>query len=133
MAGRQLAFLIRQLGYQQLGTILPAALPCVLATTKDQSPAVQCYGLHALRHIAEGECKRAWLLAAVMYLTSACGTSCKQGQLLDLMLTAALDKALLSVMTAELMLSPGVVCHECYTDGGSSQGYMFLTKHTCLV
>ncbi|KAA6425014.1 MAG: hypothetical protein FRX49_05188 [Trebouxia sp. A1-2] len=53
LAARQLAFLVRQLGYQQLGTILPAALPCVLATVKDQSPAVQCYGLHALRHISE--------------------------------------------------------------------------------
>ncbi|KAL0020877.1 hypothetical protein WJX77_004791 [Trebouxia sp. C0004] len=53
LAGRQLAFLVRQLGYQQLSTVLPAALPCILATIKDQPPAVQCYGLHALRHIAE--------------------------------------------------------------------------------
>ena len=54
LAGRQLAFLIRQLDYKQLGSVLSAALPCVLATVKDQSPAVQCYGLHALRHIAQG-------------------------------------------------------------------------------
>ncbi len=101
MAARQLAFLIRQLGYQQLGTILPAALPCVLATIKDQSPAVQSYGLHALRHIAEGECIPAWFLPAAIPLMSACGTACIQDLSLDLMSTAALHKA---VMPTELML-----------------------------
>ncbi len=65
LAGRQLAFLIRQLDYQQLGSILPLALPCVSATVKDQSPAVQCYGLQALQHVATGECNSARTLACL--------------------------------------------------------------------
>ena len=54
LAGRQLAFLIRQLDYKHLASILPLTLPYVLATVKDLSTQVQCYGLHALHHIATG-------------------------------------------------------------------------------
>ena len=54
LAGRQLAFLIRQLDYKHLSTILPLVLPYVHAIVKDPSPSVQRYGLHALQHVATG-------------------------------------------------------------------------------
>lgn len=54
LAGRQLAFLLRQLDYRHLSGLLPSALPYVLDIVKDPSPSVQCYGLHALHHIATG-------------------------------------------------------------------------------
>lgn len=54
LAARQLAFLIRQLDYKHLTSILPMALPYILATVKDPSPNVQCYGLQALQHVATG-------------------------------------------------------------------------------
>ena len=54
LAARQLAFLIRQLDYQHLTSVLQPALPYVIASVKDPSPNVQCYGLQALRHLATG-------------------------------------------------------------------------------
>ena len=54
LAARQLACLVRQLDYQHLSGQVDRLMPHLIAVVKDQAPSVQCYGLHALQHLAKG-------------------------------------------------------------------------------
>lgn len=55
LLARQMACLVRQLDYQHLSMQIDRLLPQLITVVKDQAPAVQCYGLHALHHLATGQ------------------------------------------------------------------------------
>ena len=54
LAARQLAWWVSQLQYAALEACFGLLLPLVLACMDDPSAPVQCMGLHAFQHLAEG-------------------------------------------------------------------------------
>ncbi len=54
VAAQQLAWCIRRVSYRGLGAVVGFALPVIMASAEDASPAVQRQGLWALYHLATG-------------------------------------------------------------------------------